>query len=68
MCDHVIFAIEECRGRIRIGAFPASASPLPEGAEIIARVASEDLGMMILWAKRRAKRGWSVEKIRAACE
>ncbi|MDR1516258.1 MAG: hypothetical protein LBS45_11240 [Synergistaceae bacterium] len=68
MGEHVIFAIPERGNRLRIAAFPASRSPLPLGAEIIARVADADLNMMLLWAKRRAKRGWSLGKIKAACE
>ena len=68
MGEHVIFAIRELGGRLRVAAFPANRSPLPFGAEIITRVAGADLGMMMLWTKRRAKRGWSIEKIKAACE
>jgi hypothetical protein len=43
-------------------------SKLPFGAQIIARVVEADLNMMLLWAKRRAKRGWSIAKMQAACK
>jgi hypothetical protein len=66
--EHVIFAIPERGGRLRVAAFPADRSPLPFGAEIVARVADSDLRMMLLWTRRRAKRGWSLEKMKAACE
>jgi hypothetical protein len=65
--DHVIFAIEEYN-RLRIGAFPADKSPLPRGAEVVTRVSDADLSMMLLWAKRQAKRGWSLGEMKAACE
>jgi hypothetical protein len=65
--EFVIWAILD-GPRAKIGALPASVAPLPKGAEIVTRVAQADLNMMLLWAKRRAKRGWSVEKMRAACE
>jgi hypothetical protein len=68
MEEHVIFAIHETNDRMRVGALPADKSPLPFGAEMITRVVGADLNMMLLWAKRRAKRGWSVEKMREACD
>jgi hypothetical protein len=66
LCDYVIWAIPEDK-RLRVGALRADFSPLPFGAEIIARVADVDLDMMLRWTKRRAKQGWPLEKIRAAC-
>jgi hypothetical protein len=68
MNEYVLFALMGPGNRLGIGALPAKESPLPFGSEIITRVCEPDLKMMLLWAKRRAKRGWSVEKIRAACE
>lgn len=67
MCDVVIWGIPE-RNRVRIGASVAKNSPLPFGAEIIARVAECDARMMLSWCKRKAKRGWSVERMVEACE
>jgi hypothetical protein len=64
----VIFVIPERGSRLRVAASPADRSPLPFGAEIVARVADADLGIMLRWAKRRAKRGWCLEKMKAACE
>lgn len=66
MCEFVIWAIPE-HGRLRIGVFRADFSPLPFGAEIITKVIEADRDMMLRWIKRRAKRGWPLEKIRAAC-
>ena len=68
MGEYVIFAVPEAGNRLRVGALPAHKSPLPYGAQAVTRVLSADLEMMLLWAKRRAKRGWSVEKMKAACE
>jgi hypothetical protein len=68
MREFVIFAVPDGGERIRVAAYPRNRYPLPFGAEIITRVIEPDLDLMIRWAKRRAKRGWSLEKIRAACE
>ena len=68
MREFVIFAIPDINRRVRVAAFPMNKYPLPFGAEIITRVAEPDLNMMMSWAKRQAKRGWSAEKIKAACE
>lgn len=68
MCDFVIWAVPKTSKKFRIGASPAHKSPLPFGAETVARVSGADLNMMMLWTKRHARRGWSVEKMRAACE
>lgn len=67
LCDVVIWGIPE-RNRIRIGASAAEYSLLPFGAEIIARVPECDADMMRRWAKRRAKRGWSIERMIEECE
>lgn len=67
MREFVIWAIPECN-RLRIGALRADYSPLPFGAEIITRVLESDLKMMLRWAKRRAKRGWSIAKMQASCQ
>lgn len=67
MCEFVIWAIPEGK-RLRIGVLRADCSSLPFGAAAIARVPDADLDMMLSWVKRRAKQGWSLEKLRAACE
>jgi hypothetical protein len=64
----VVFAIPGRGNRLRVAASPAGRPPLPSGAETIARVEGADLNMMPLWAKRRAKRGRGLEKMKAACE
>jgi hypothetical protein len=66
--EFVIFAIPENEKRVRVAAYPSNKYPLPFGAEIITRVVEPDLDMMVSWAKRRAKRGWDIGKIKAACE
>jgi hypothetical protein len=53
---------------IRIGASRGRDSPLPFGAEVIATVDAEDLRLMRRWCERRARRGWTVERMRSACE
>jgi hypothetical protein len=68
MCDFVIWAVPNTRKKYRIGASPAHKYPLPFGAEMVTRVSEADLNMMMLWMKLRARRGWSVEKMREACE
>jgi hypothetical protein len=68
MRDFVIWAVPRADKKFRIGASSAHKSPLPFGAEVVTRVSEADLNMMMLWAKRQAKRGWSAEKMRATCE
>lgn len=63
----VIWGIQE-RNRVRIGQSAASYSPIPFAARVIARVPECDAGMMRRWCKRRAKRGWSVDRMIEACE
>jgi hypothetical protein len=67
MREYVIWAIPETN-RLRIGALRADYSPLPFGADIITKVPDTDLDMMLRWIKRRAKRGWPIAKLQAACE
>jgi hypothetical protein len=68
MREFVIFIAPESDKRMRVAAYPQNKYPLPFGAEIITRVVEPDLNMMMLWTKRQARRGWSVKKMRAACE
>lgn len=63
----LIWVIPEIN-RMRVGASRADRSPIPFGADIITRVPVCDKDMMLGWVKRRAKRGWSVEKMRGACD
>lgn len=65
--DVVIWGIQETN-RIRIGRSIAAHSPIPFGARVIARVPECDADMMRRWCKRRAKRGWSVDRMIEACE
>lgn len=65
--EYIIWSVP-CGRRVRIGASDASVSPIPFGAEPITRVESCDLRIMLRWCRRRARRGWTVEKMRAACD
>ena len=60
----------ETRGnrRLRIGISHGRNSPIPFGAERIAVVDPEDLRLMRQWCEKRAKRGWDIERMKAACE
>lgn len=67
MCSYVLWALAE-GDRLRIGASVARYSPIPFGAQAITLVEGCDLSIMRRWCERHAKRGWSVEKMRRACE
>lgn len=66
MEKYVLWGIPEEKG-LRIGASDLRKSPLPFGADIITRVEPCDLDIMRRWCRRRARRGWTVEKMRAFC-
>ena len=67
MGEWVIWALKENYG-VRVGAHPAHSTYIPFSAEIITRVLYAEKEMMLRWARRRARRGWSIEKMKAACE
>lgn len=64
---YMLWALAE-GGKLRIGASVARYSPIPFGAQVITLVEGCDLSIMRRWCERHARRGWSVEKLRAACE
>lgn len=64
---YVLWAIQEGRGP-RIGASLARYSPIPFGAQAITLVEECDLHVMRQWCEGQVKKGWSIEKLRAACE
>lgn len=64
--EYVLWGIPEEWG-LRIGASDLRVSPIPFGADIITRVEACDLRVMRRWCERRAKRGWSVSKMRTFC-
>ena len=66
MRTYVLWAIKEGR-RMRIGVSIARHSPIPFGAQVITLVDAPDLSMMRRWCSRAFKKGWSVERMRAAC-
>ena len=68
MREFVILAVPDGGARPHISACSVRKYPLPFGAEVITRVVESDLDMMMSWVKRRAKNGWSINKIKAACE
>jgi hypothetical protein len=68
MREFVIFTVPARGRRVRVAAYPMNKYPLPFGAEIITSVVEPDLNMMMSWTKRQTKRGWSTDKIKAACE
>lgn len=63
---YAIWGIPE-KKRIRIGISNACFSPFPFGAEIITLVEPCDVKLMRRWCERRAKRGWSINRMRQAC-
>ena len=63
----IIWVIAE-PNRIRIGASIASIAPIPFGADIITRVKKEDANITKAEVKRYAKKGLSIEKIKALYE
>ena len=67
MCSYVLWALDEGDG-LRIGASAARYAPIPFCAQVITLVEGCDLPIMRQWCERRAKRGWSVERMRKACE
>ena len=67
MNEVLIWVIPE-NNRMRVGASWAERSPIPFGVDVIARVPVCDKEMMLRWVKNRAKRGWSVQKMKEACD
>jgi hypothetical protein len=68
MREFLILAVPDGGTRPHISACPIKRYPLPFGAEVITRVLEPDLDMMLSWTKRQSNRGWSVGRIKAACE
>ena len=66
MASYFIWGIPR-RGRVRIGVSNASYSPLPFDADIITLVESCDVDLMKRWCRKKAKKGWSIEKLRRSC-
>lgn len=66
MSDVVIWALPD-GASWRIGTSDARYAPLPFAAEVICRVPRCDSASMCRWIERRIRRGWSIEKIKAAC-
>lgn len=64
--EFVLWGIPEEK-RLRIGVSDLRKSPLPFGADVITSVEACDLRMMRRWCERRARRKWSVEKMRTVC-
>lgn len=67
MASAYVLWAERLDGRLRIGASDARYRP-PIGVQVITIVEACDLRMMRRWLERRVKRGWTVEKMKAACE
>jgi hypothetical protein len=64
--QYVLWGIPE-KKCVRIGMSDVRCPPLPFGAEIITYVEFCDLRIMRRWCERRAKRGWSINRMRQAC-
>ena len=67
MRKYIIGAIPERRG-LRVGVSNASCYPLPFGADIITLVEFCDVDLMKRWCRKKARKGWTVEKMRRSCE
>lgn len=66
MSEIVIWAVKEGK-TYRAGVSDAKISPIPFSAEIITRTQKCDERIMLEWVKKRIKRGWPIDKIKAAC-
>jgi hypothetical protein len=66
MRTYVLWALPKDR-RLQIGASCSRYAPLPFAAEIITTVDAQDLRLMRRWCERRARSGWTIERLRAAC-
>jgi len=67
MCGYAIWCIKGNDGKLHIGAGDAHVR-IPRGAEIITFVEACDLRIMCRWLGRRAKRGWTLDRLRKSCE
>ena len=67
MDTYVIWARKEGR-KLNIEASCARYAPLPYGAKAITVVERQDLVIMLDWCRKKRDNGWSVERMRAACE
>lgn len=54
--------------RMRVGSSIARLSPLPFGAIPITGCYEQEKRIMLKWIQKRLDRGWSIEKIKAACD
>ncbi len=54
--------------RMRVGSSIARLSPLPFGAIPITECYEYEKRIMLKWIQKRLDRGWSIEKIKAACD
>ena len=63
---YVIWAMAEGR-RLRIGVTNARVH-IPFPAKAITTVEPCDVHLMKQWLKKRAKKGWSLEELRRACD
>ncbi|MCF4152605.1 hypothetical protein L2W58_12440 [Dethiosulfovibrio sp. F2B] len=64
---YVIWCRREGRGGLRVGVSDAR-YPIPYMADPITIVEPCDVRLMRRWLRRRAKKGWSLERLRRSCE
>lgn len=55
------------KGRLRIGSSSARERP-PIGVQAIAVIDAIDRNIMLKWCREKVKSGWTVAKLKAACE